>query len=72
MACSAVRRGSRSRMPSTLVRCPNSATIDPRDCDCASSSAATIFSLALLLRVEPSVVTSAVCSRQAGLSLSAR
>jgi hypothetical protein len=58
-------------MPSTPARWPNNATIDPRDCDCASSRAPTIFSLAVLLRDEPSVVTSAVYSRQAGLSLSA-
>jgi hypothetical protein len=69
--CSTLRSGSRSRKPSTSARCPNSATIDPRDRDCPSSRAATIFPLALLSRDEPSVVTSAVCSRQAGLSLSA-
>jgi hypothetical protein len=69
--CSTVRSGSRSRRPSTPARWPNNATIAPRDCDCASSRAATIFSLAVLLRDEPSVVISAVCSRQAGLSLSA-
>jgi hypothetical protein len=67
--CSIVRLGSRSRRPRTSLRFSYIATRDLRDFSWDSSSAAAIFSRASPLRVEPSVATSAMCSRQVGLSL---
>jgi hypothetical protein len=68
---SIVRAGSRSRRPSVAFRYTNRAPRFSRDLDWLSSSAAAMFRRASPVRVEPSVATSAMCSRQVELSVNA-